>query len=376
MRITVVLGAFFPVPPVAGGAVEKVWFALAREFARRGHEVVQISRSFPGFPRREKLDGVEHIRVSGFAQPGNRLWLKLLDLIYSFRVRRILPPADILVTNTFWLPVLVRTENRGRLYLHVQRGPKGQMRWYGHAARLLAVSRAIADAIVAEAPGLKEKVRVIPNSLPFPLPQPQTSARDRTVLFVGRIHPEKGLDLLLRAVGKIPAETRADWKLKIVGPHETRFGGGGDAFAKGLRSLAQDLELKTEWVGPVFDESELLRHYQEAAVFVYPSVAETGEALPVAPLEAMANGCVPVVSGLACFEDYIEDKVTGFVFDHRGPSAETTLAERLSAIFQMIPAELTAIGNAARERVAQFAVEPVADRYLADFASLLVKDQT
>ena len=44
MKITIVLGAFFPVPPLLGGAVEKVWFALGPEFVRRGHEVVQISR--------------------------------------------------------------------------------------------------------------------------------------------------------------------------------------------------------------------------------------------------------------------------------------------------------------------------------------------
>jgi glycosyltransferase involved in cell wall biosynthesis len=143
-----------------------------------------------------------------------------------------------------------------------------------------------------------------------------------------------------------------------------------------LRSLAARSGLNFEWVGPVFDESELIRRYQSAAVFVYPSIAETGEALPVAPLEAMANGCVPLVSGLACFEDYIEDDRTGFVFDHRGPDAEKNLAGRLAHILQTPANQLVAIGEAARARVAQFAVEPVADRYLADFASLLVKDQT
>ena len=40
MKITIVLGAFFPVPPIKGGAVEKIWFALGQEFARRGHDVV------------------------------------------------------------------------------------------------------------------------------------------------------------------------------------------------------------------------------------------------------------------------------------------------------------------------------------------------
>lgn len=376
MRITIVLGAFFPVPPVMGGAVEKVWFALAREFVRRGHDVTQISRSHPGFPRRETLDGVKHLRVRGFNQPSGRLWLKFLDLIYSLRVRRILPSADILVTNTFWLPLLVRTKSKGLLYLHVQRGPKGQMRWYRHAARLLAVSRAIADAIVAEAPEVQPLVRVIPNALPFPLPNISTQPRNKTLLFVGRVHPEKGLDLLLRALGQLSAKALAGWKLEIVGPHETHLGGGGEEFAKNLRSLAAQSGLNLEWVGPVFEESELIRRYQSAAVFVYPSIAETGEALPVAPLEAMANGCVPLVSRLACFEDYIENDRTGFVFDHRGPDAEKNLADRLAHIFQTPVNQLVAIGEAARARMAQFAVEPVADRYLADFATLLVKDQT
>src|SRR5713101_7950881 len=108
MKITIVLGAFFPVPPIMGGAVEKVWFALGQEFARRSHEVVQISRAHPRLARREKIAGVTHIRVPGFAQPRSILWLKFLDLLYSLRVRRVLPEADILVTNTFWLPFLLR----------------------------------------------------------------------------------------------------------------------------------------------------------------------------------------------------------------------------------------------------------------------------
>jgi hypothetical protein len=48
MRITIVQGAFLPVPPLLGGAVEKMWFGLAPEFVRHGHEVVYISRRFAG----------------------------------------------------------------------------------------------------------------------------------------------------------------------------------------------------------------------------------------------------------------------------------------------------------------------------------------
>src|SRR5919198_726536 len=130
MKITIVTGAFFPVPPIMGGAVEKVWFALGQEFARRGHEVVHISRAHPKLPQTECRDGVRDVRVRGFDQPRSIIWLKFLDLLYSLRVRRVLPKADILVTNTFWLPIVERRASRGLIYVHVQRGPKGQMRWY------------------------------------------------------------------------------------------------------------------------------------------------------------------------------------------------------------------------------------------------------
>src|SRR5207253_2573333 len=107
MKITIVLGAFFPVPPVMGGAVEKVWFALSQEFARRGHEVVLVSRALPELPRSETRAGVKHLRVRGFDIPRSLIWLKFLDLVYSLRTMSLLPKADIIVTNTFWLPILL-----------------------------------------------------------------------------------------------------------------------------------------------------------------------------------------------------------------------------------------------------------------------------
>lgn len=372
MKITIVLGAFFPVPPVMGGAVEKVWFALAQEFARRGHEVVQISRTHPQLPLREEIAGVRHVRVRGFAQPRSLLWLKLLDFIYSLRVCRVLPGADILVTNTFWLPLLLRNRGRGLLYVHVARGPKRQMRWYAHAARLQAVSRAISDAIIAQAPELRLKVRVLPNALPFRITNSDLP-REKTILFVGRIHPEKGLELLLRALRRVPREFFPAWKLKIVGSHETHLGGGGDFFLRALQELASQSGVKVEWLGPIFNEAQLLAHYCGARIFIYPSLAEGGEALPVAPLEAMANSCAPLVSDLDCFSDYIRDGVTGFVFDHRGERAEQNLAARLTDLLRLSSDEIMKVGAAARTKAAEFALEPVAKSYLDDFATLLAQ---
>jgi hypothetical protein len=161
MKTTIVLGAFLPVPPIMGGAVEKVWFALAQEFARRGHEVVLISRAIPGLRRSETSAGVKHLRVRGFDIPRSLIWLKFLDLVYSLRAMSLLPKAGIIVTNTFWLPVLLRNSKRGQLYVHVARYPKGQMRFYGRAARLQTPSHAVACAVIAEVPELAEKITII-----------------------------------------------------------------------------------------------------------------------------------------------------------------------------------------------------------------------
>ena len=154
MNITIVQGAFLPVPPLLGGGVEKTWFDLAPEFVRRGHRVTYFSRRFESLPDEETLDGVRHVRVPGFDAPRSMVRYRALDAIYAWRVRRRLPPADIVVTNTIFLPVFIRDPSQGRLYVHVARFPKGQMRLYGHAARLQTVSGAVAEAIRSEYPAV------------------------------------------------------------------------------------------------------------------------------------------------------------------------------------------------------------------------------
>ena len=65
MKITILQGAFLPVPTLRGGAIEKAWQALGEAFVRAGHEVIHISRLCDGLPEVEELNGVNHLRIRG-----------------------------------------------------------------------------------------------------------------------------------------------------------------------------------------------------------------------------------------------------------------------------------------------------------------------
>jgi glycosyltransferase involved in cell wall biosynthesis len=291
--------------------------------------------------------------------------LKWRDLIYSRRVLKVLPEADILVTNTFWLPILAPKAGPGKIYVHVARHPKGQMKLYGRAVRLQTVSCPIREAICKEAPGLAARVRVIPNFVPtFERQYPE--AREKTILYVGRVHPEKGVHLLLDAFERLLAAGTRQWKLRVVGPWDAKHGGGGVGYIRDLRAKSRKFEECVEWTGPVFETDELNAHYSQCSVFVYPSLAERGESFGLAPLEAMAAGCPPVVSSLACFEDFVKTGFNGWIFDHRSENRAANLANILTRLVGETDT-LRKAGECAYRTARDYTLPKVACQYLSDF---------
>jgi len=373
MKITIVLGAFLPVPPIMGGGVEKSWFALAQEFVSRNHDVTMISRAFPELARHEVVDGLRHVRVLGFDTPAWLFWLKVLDLFYSLRVRRILPAADILVTNTFWLPLLVRDSSRGKIYVHVGRYPKRQMRLYRRATRLQAPSTDVAEAIKREAPRLSEKVIAIPYPGPETIAReapPPLQARAKTILYVGRVHPEKGVDILVKAFARLCHAEFADWKLMIVGTTDVKEGGGGENYSRQLRQNAAIARDRIVFYGPIFDSLALEQHFRAARLFVYPSLAVGGESFGLAPLEAMTHGCAVLVSNLKCFRDFVAPDKTGFLFEQDSSDPVEALVRAFrQALSDSV--RLEQIAHAGLLESQQFSRTCVADRFLRDFEELI-----
>ena len=343
MKITIVTGFFLPVPPVRGGSTEKIWYRLAQEFAAAGHEVTLVSRAWPGFAAQETEAGVRHRRLPGADHTRSRLRNLWLDFRWGLRVTRALPPGEVVICNTVLLPVwLGRVKpSAGRVVAVLARMPKGHGRGYGGVDLALALGQAVAARLRAENPRLAPRIALFPYPIDWPLLAGARRAATRpaaplVIGYVGRLHPEKGLRHLLAAARLLARRADLpDWTLEIVGPASVASGGGGEAWWEGLRAeFAPALGGRLRVSGPEFDPEKLARRYAAMDLFCYPSVAEEGETFGVAVAEAMAAGCAPVVSALACFRDLIEDGSTGLVFDHRAPDADARLAGALARLLE------------------------------------------
>ena len=165
------------------------------------------------------------------------------------------------------------------------------------AACLHAVTESEARAIRAY--GLTNPVCVVPYCIDLPeqtiLPRPAwagTMEQDRKiVLFLGRVHPKKGLENLLRAWKQAQSTAAArDWMLVIAGWDQ-----GGHA--RRLERIAAELGIarSLRFVGPQFDDDKATS-FAGAAAFVLPSLSE---GLPVAVLEAWSYG-LPVLMTEPC----------------------------------------------------------------------------
>ncbi|HEY8994198.1 MAG TPA: glycosyltransferase family 4 protein [Lacunisphaera sp.] len=376
MTITIVCGFLLPVPPVAGGAMEKMWWRLARLYVRRGHQVTLVSRRWPGWANDEIVDGVRLLRVPGFNHR-QRLWQNLLlDAVWGMRVLRTLPDADILITNTVALPIFVRQlrARAGLLVVNLNRYPKGQVRWYGRAARIQAASGIIASAAIKQSPARAAVVRLTPNPVDCSLfagPAPERESPGAlTIGFMGRIHPEKGLLTLATAAALLAREKDLPaWRVVLRGPTEIARGGGGSDFVQRLQALAPELwrDGRLALAPALHDAAALARAYRALDVFCYPTEAVGGEAHPVAVLEAMAAGRPVVATDLPCFADQLRSGENSLLVP---PGDANALAVALARLLRDAALRDT-LGRRAREAIWALDDPVIADQHLADFAELI-----
>jgi glycosyltransferase involved in cell wall biosynthesis len=164
-----------------------------------------------------------------------------------------------------------------------------------------------------------------------------------TISFVGRMTPEKGVDVLLDAFAEVSAEHPAA-RLELVGPFDvgTRpfVDPHGvdevlDAVVPALadpRSYVERLEARMQQMAGVtyrgkIANAELARHYATLGAFVFPSLWHEPFGIPV--IEAMAAGIPVIATRGGGLTETIEDGVNGFLVERGDVAALATALRRL-----------------------------------------------
>jgi glycosyltransferase involved in cell wall biosynthesis len=151
---------------------------------------------------------------------------------------------------------------------------------FSGADAVVVTTPAMKADVVSRIPEARDKTFVIPNYVDTDLFRPINRPRSpHTILFVGRIAPEKNLDNLLEAVAPL------DVNVRIIGEGKMR---------PLLQKRFEHLGDRIVWEGNV-PNKELPGYMNEATVFVLPS---RYEGHPKALLEAMACA-TPVIGGNA-----------------------------------------------------------------------------
>jgi glycosyltransferase involved in cell wall biosynthesis len=141
------------------------------------------------------------------------------------------------------------------------------------------------------------------------------------LLFVGRLVPYKCADILIDAISQLPASSRDQLTLSIVGDGPEKQALEHQVQRLGLQATVNFLG----WVA----QSEIVNHYQSADIFCFPSIREYGGAVV---LEAMACGLPCIVANNGGIGEYVTPE-TGFSIE---PISREFLTQELAEKIQIL----------------------------------------
>jgi glycosyltransferase involved in cell wall biosynthesis len=370
MKITIITNTFHSIPPHAIGAVEKRWYDVGVLLSEQGHQVTFISKRVDVKKREQGNLSVRYIK--GYNPKKNKLSHIFVGILYALKALLIMPKADVLVILSFWAPflcLLFPWKYKVSVY-NVFRFPKGQFKYYKHIDRLSCVSSAVYDEILKQTPSCIRQAKVIPNPVNtsvFKYCEEPTYKNKIIISYAGRVHPEKGLDILVKSFDILKQEiTNIDIELRIIGSRNNKEFGGGTSYVSVLEDCSN---YKIQFIDPIYDPDKLWREISKCNIFCYPSVAEKGESFGIAPLEAMATGRATVVSSLECFLEFVQDGKNALVFNHR-ENAIGNLTDVLRKLIHDSNLRKN-IGEQASITALQFSTQKIANLYLEDFKFLL-----
>ncbi|WP_152207617.1 glycosyltransferase [Marinobacter changyiensis] len=181
--------------------------------------------------------------------------------------------------------------------------------------------------------GLKPPVLIAPNGIDLPFLHERRSNPDtRSLLFLSRVHPVKGIENLLDAWAGLERQ-HADWQLRIVGP--------GDAdYMEELRARAsRNGSRRVEFAGPLYG-AEKDTAYRNADFFVLPTHSEN---FGMAVAEALSHECPAIVSHGAPWAGLEKEGCGWWV-----PNSVDSLRSTLESAMALPQTELHAMGARGR----------------------------
>jgi glycosyltransferase involved in cell wall biosynthesis len=210
-------------------------------------------------------------------------------------------------------------------------------------------SRYLGNLIRLSAPRLP--IYVVPNGYSA-RPRPPRAKR-KLVLVVARLFPRKGVQKFIEAV----AGSNSDWEFVVA---------GDGPYMDTLRAQARASRSPVRFVG-FLDEKTLAGYYDEARIFVFPSIREN---FPMVLLEAMEAGCAVITTDAEGCAEVVEN--AGVVV----PSSDAqALRDALSSLMTD-EARCEDLSRRARARAELFRWERTAELYRAVFERVLTNNST
>ena len=224
-----------------------------------------------------------------------------------------------------------------------------------NSRRVITVSQDLKSKLLSLCPTASSEVEVLPMGVKLNsrTPEYRPVAGKKTALFVGRLTPIKGLDVLLAAMRRLN-----NVRLIVAGDGEQR----GE-----FESLATELSIDAHFLGRVTAQERdgLL---SESDAVVIPSLALGGgrtEGMPVVCLEAMAAGRAVIASRTGGLSEIINDGENGLLFE---PGNSQMLSDKLKLLFEDA-AFSESIAQRARETASSYGWETIGPRF-----AFIIKD--
>lgn len=343
MRVLFICTEKLPVPPVRGGAIQTYIAAIAPHMARH-HSVTVLGVGDPDLPDRETQDGVTYVRIPGGSflryQAGVLEFLKSAgrhyDLIHMFnRPRLVLPVREVARKSRLILSLHNEMFRPGKIE------PDEARKVIAAVERIVTVSDFIGQGVEELYPSAKGKRRTVYSGVNLSRFAPvwtseakEHRARLRAehdlgdgpvILFVGRLSPKKGADILVRAMGEV-AQDHPDATLVLVGSKwygEDRI----SDYVAYVRALADRSSLKVHTTGYVPADEV---HHWFAAGDLFVCASQWEEPLARVHYEAMASGLPIVTTARGGNPEVVRGRGNGYVVEE--PENPSALAAPISKL--------------------------------------------